>query len=80
MLPRPEYPRPQFAREEWINLNGEWSCTLDFSRSGANREFQKRTSFDRAVTVPFCPESRLSGIGYTDFIEMMWYHRKLTAP
>ena len=80
MLPRPEYPRPQFARQEWINLNGEWSCTLDFSKSGADREFEKRTSFDRPVTVPFCPESRLSGIGYTDFIEMMWYHRKLAIP
>lgn len=22
-IPRKEYPRPQFEREEWINLNGE---------------------------------------------------------
>ena len=22
-IPRPEYPRPQFERSEWINLNGE---------------------------------------------------------
>ena len=80
MLPRPEYPRPQFERQEWINLNGEWSCTLDFSRSGGYREFEKRTAFDRKITVPFCPESRLSGIGYTDFIEMMWYHRKIAIP
>ncbi len=30
--------------------------------------------------MPFCPESRLSGVGYTDFIEMLWYHRKLAVP
>lgn len=22
LTPRPEYPRPQFEREDWINLNG----------------------------------------------------------
>ena len=22
-VPRPEYPRPQFERTDWINLNGE---------------------------------------------------------
>ena len=33
-IPRPEYPRPQFERSNWINLNGEWSYTIDFSGSG----------------------------------------------
>ena len=38
--PRPEYPRPQFERAEWINLNGTWSYTFDFSKSGAEKNFQ----------------------------------------
>ena len=29
-LPRAEYPRPQMERAEWVNLNGEWSYTLDY--------------------------------------------------
>ena len=29
-IPRPEYPRPQFERAEWRNLNGQWSYTFDF--------------------------------------------------
>jgi len=29
-IPRPEYPRPQFVRENnWLNLNGEWDFAFD---------------------------------------------------
>lgn len=28
-IPRPEYPRPQFVRREWLNLNGEWEFAFD---------------------------------------------------
>ena len=28
---RKEYPRPQFYRKDWLNLNGKWSC--DFSKN-----------------------------------------------
>ena len=23
-IPKPEHPRPQLVREEWLNLNGTW--------------------------------------------------------
>ena len=83
--PRPEYPRPQFVRDEWINLNGPWDYAFDFGKSGRERSFQTRSSFadlpdSGTITVPFCPESKLSGVAHTDFIEMMWYHRKLAVP
>ena len=48
------YPRPQMRRDSYINLNGEW----DFAASSGKPE-----TFDMRITVPFCPESRLSGIG-----------------
>ena len=81
-LPRPEHPRPQFVREEWINLNGEWSYTFDFGESGMDpgRELFKSTGFEDRILVPFCPESALSGVGYKDFIPAMWYHRTITLP
>ena len=38
-MPRPEYPRPQFERAGWVNLNGEWTCSFDFGgSSGLERE------------------------------------------
>ena len=79
-IPRPEYPRPQFEREDWINLNGTWSYEFDFGRSGVEREVYKSTGFKDKITVPFVPECKLSGVEYTDFIEGMYYHRKITIP
>ena len=78
--PRPEYPRPQFVRESWINLNGTWSHAFDPGKSGVQRGWAESEGFDHEITVPFCPESPLSGVGHTDFIEMMWYHRALEVP
>ena len=75
-LPRPEYPRPHFVRDRWQNLNGRWSCTLDADPAA---DLSGATGFDRAITVPFCPESSLSGIGHTDFIETLWLHRTATV-
>ena len=79
-VPRFEHPRPQFERLEWKNLNGVWSYSFDFSKSGMERGLASSRGFENEITVPFCPESKLSGVGYTDFIEMMWYHRKLEIP
>lgn len=79
-IPRPEYPRPQFERETWINLNGTWDYVFDLVGSGIERGYEAATSFEGKITVPFCPESQLSGIGYTDFIPYMWYHRVLDIP
>ena len=79
-IPRKEYPRPQFEREAWMNLNGEWDYTFDFSDSGLERGLEKATSFDKKIVVPFCPESSLSGVGYKDFINHIWYHREITVP
>ena len=79
-LPRPEYPRPQFEREEWVNLNGTWSFDFDFGMSGKDRQFQKAENFSRQITVPFCAESKLSVEQHLEFINCMWYQRKLTVP
>ncbi|MCM1020995.1 MAG: beta-glucuronidase [Muribaculum sp.] len=80
-IPRPEYPRPQFERNDWVNLNGsDWTFTFDFGKSGKERDLNQSTGFDRHITVPFCPESPLSGVGHTDFINAMWYHRTLDIP
>ena len=78
--PRAEYPRPQFERSTWQNLNGKWSYTFDFGRSGKQQGFEKSQGFDGKITVPFCPESKLSGVEHKDFINSIWYHRLLTVP
>ena len=79
-IPRPEYPRPQFERTDWINLNGEWTYTFDFGASGLERGYAGSKGFDGKIIVPFAPESKLSGVGHTDFIGRIWYQRTIDIP
>ncbi len=79
-IPRKEYPRPQFEREDWINLNGKWTYRFDFGKTGIERKWNEAKGFENDILVPFCPESELSGVGHTDFIEIMWYHRRIKIP
>ncbi|MHC4355870.1 MAG: glycoside hydrolase family 2 protein, partial [Planctomycetota bacterium] len=80
-IPRPEHPRPQFERDTWLNLNGQWNFAFDFDAVGIEQGWAKDHSrFDRKITVPFCPESRLSGIEYKAFIPAVWYHRTFSVP
>ena len=79
-IPRAEYPRPQFERSAWINLNGEWTYAFDFSNTGQERSFFKSTGFGDKIMVPFCPESKLSGVEHKDFINHIWYQREITIP
>ncbi len=68
-VPRPEHPTPTHRRRSWLNLNGPWDFGL-----GENR------LFDRAITVPFCPQSELSGIGQRIEEDVLWYRRRFDAP
>lgn len=78
-IPRPEYPLPQWERAEWTNLNGNWEFEFDFGKSSLERGLQNSDKpLDKTILVPFCPESRLSGIAYTDFIPAVCYRRKLS--
>ncbi len=66
-IPRPEFPRPDFIRTKWENLNGEW----DFS-------FNSDT-FDKKIIVPFCYQSTLSGIHDEKDYDVVWYKRSFFA-
>lgn len=79
-IPRNEYPRPQMVRDAWINLNGKWQFEFDFGKSGKYRNVIQKDNLESEIIVPFCPESELSGIGYKDFINAVWYKRALNIP
>ncbi|MGE5557222.1 MAG: glycoside hydrolase family 2 protein [Bacillota bacterium] len=77
--PRPEYPRPRMVREDWVNLNGTWQFEIDQGKSGRARDLHFNNLSGRIV-VPFCPESKLSGIGHKDFMNAVWYRREFEIP
>src|SRR5262249_50228503 len=80
-IPRPEYPQPQFEREQWMNLNGRWEFAFDDANRGLDDYWGAGSKkFDRSITVPFCFESALSGINDTAFHPWVWYRRSFTTP
>ena len=71
----PEYPRPQFVRGEWVNLNGLWSCAIK------PKEAPQPTEFDGQILVPFPVESALSGVmKRVDEKQRLWYRRTFEIP
>jgi len=79
LIPRPEHPTPQFRRRSWLNLNGIWQYEADRGDSGLERGLLKRRLTGK-ITVPFCPESELSGVATTDHLNAVWYRRQVTIP
>ena len=77
-IPRPEHPNPQWERKNWVNLNGTWQFEIDHSSSGEERGLVESPSLSGTITLPFCPESKLSGVEYKDFMDCVWYKRAIS--
>lgn len=72
--PLAEYPRPQFVRNSYINLNGSWKC--EFSKSS-----ELPSDFKTDITVPFSPETPLSGVGRVlEPSEFLHYEKRFDIP
>ena len=70
-----EYPRPQFERGNWINLNGLWEYSI------LNKNEPEPEDFKGNILVPFCVESSLSGImEEVKPNERIWYKRRFELP
>jgi hypothetical protein len=81
-IPRPEHPRPQFLRSDWLTLNGPWEFRFDDLDEGLAGEWWQPGAggFDRRIVVPFCWESELSGIHDPSGHQIGWYRRRIEVP
>ena len=77
-IPRPEHPNPQWKRSSFVNLNGEWMFEIDYNATGFERNLHTADTLNGNIILPFCPESKLSGVGITDYMKQVWYKKKLT--
>ncbi len=73
-----EYPRPQFARAAWDNLNGLWDFAFDDQNAGEARGWYRRPGLDRKIRVPFVYESVASGIHDETHHPNVWYQREFS--
>lgn len=80
MQVRNEYPRPQFERTHWVNLNGEWQFDYDDSNQGLiDGWFKKNKKLRKKINVPFVYQSKLSGINEREPHDIVWYKREFTT-
>lgn len=72
--PLPEYPRPQFVRDSYLNLNGTWNYVI---KNNGNLP----SKYMAEITVPFSPETELSGVcRMLKPNEFLFYCKKFTLP
>jgi beta-galactosidase/beta-glucuronidase len=77
---RQEYPRPDFQREHWLNLNGQWDFAFDDGNVGISQRWEQNFPCGRKIEVPFCYQSKLSGIEEHEIHPILWYHREFILP
>lgn len=71
-----EYPRPQFRREDWQGLNGEWEFAFDDKNEGIKSGlWQGNKALPLKINVPFSYEYPASGVGDTAQHDVVWYRR-----
>lgn len=75
-----ESPRPDFYREDWVSLNGQWDFEFDDANRGIGEKWFTGHEYLSEIRVPFCYQSQSSGICDTSLHEVFWYHRDLTIP
>ena len=67
------YPRKRFRRASFISLTGEW----EFAVSDA----KEPSAYHKRITVPFPPESELSGVGKSHAVcEYLFYRKRFSLP
>ncbi len=74
------HPRPQLTRSRWQDLCGHWQFAYDDGDVGLRERWPERNDvFDRAIVVPFPPESTASGVGDRSYHPVLWYRRTFRA-
>lgn len=75
-IERREYPRPQFRRENWQSLNGEWEFAFDDKNDGIKGGlWQGKKALPLKIRVPFSYQYPASGIGDLAQHDVVWYRR-----
>lgn len=85
MTAKKEYPRPQFVRKQWQNLNGEWEFAFDDADQGiAEKWYKTEKSLEQRIQVPFVYQCELSGMNERTphdkeqiSHDIVWYKKKV---
>ena len=62
-IPRPEYPRPDLFRENWVTLNGQWQFEIDKEADGESRGLTYGNDLKAKITVRSAPKASSPALG-----------------
>ncbi|GGB32943.1 beta-glucuronidase [Lentibacillus populi] len=73
------HPRPQFTRNDWESLDGEWHFAFDDKNIGEVNDWSNGIPKDKTIRVPFSYETKKSGIEDTSHHPAVWYERTINV-
>lgn len=76
---RNEHPRPDRLRSHWQTLNGQWNFAFDRENEGRKARWYRDLPSIQRIEVPFCYQSKLSGIDSQEHCDVVWYERRFTV-
>lgn len=80
-VPLPDYPRPEFVRRDWMNLNGWWSFAFDADGVGESSGWFTRLPGDSGrILIPYVHQCPLSGVDDPAQVDYVWYARAFRIP
>ncbi len=71
------HPRPQFVRNDWESLDGEWQFAFDDHNSGEVNGWVNGIPKKQTIQVPFSYETKMSGIEDPSHHPVVWYERTI---
>ena len=73
-----KYPRPQFIRKKWWDLNGDWQFAFDDQDIGKNNQtFLQDDFYPMVINVPFSYHTKNSGIQILENHSIVWYKKSV---
>lgn len=80
-IPRSEHPRPDFMRDTYQTLNGQWQFSFDDDDIGLKEGwFHQGHLLPMHILVPFSYQAKMSGIGTDEIHPIIWYRRSFNIP
>lgn len=73
------HPRPQFIRDNWLSLDGDWQFYFDDQDQGISEGWYKGLPQHQIIRVPFTYETKLSGIEDEKHHPVVWYQKEFTV-
>ncbi|MFA6447859.1 MAG: sugar-binding domain-containing protein [bacterium] len=69
-------PRPDWMREKWLSLDGEWEFQTSKSSTVDSKQMCGAQPLKEKIIVPFCVEAKASGIGSAGASHYAWYKKR----